>query len=166
MRLALIGFFGLAALALGLDKVKNEHRMTEMYERQAVALEALASRPALQMLDCPGRDTAVCLAIHKALHSGDTAQILVPSHHAIDRQPAGEMARRKEALGSSGTDNTDFADCIMAVPKERRITVEDMDRCSGLSGHSAAVAKLPPCRDGLHLGAPVRSTDEQLGCRQ
>jgi hypothetical protein len=32
----------LAALMLGLDKVRNEHRMTEMYERQAVALERAA----------------------------------------------------------------------------------------------------------------------------
>jgi hypothetical protein len=33
----------LAALMLGLDKVRNEHRMTEMYERQAVALERIAN---------------------------------------------------------------------------------------------------------------------------
>jgi hypothetical protein len=38
----------LAALMLGLDKVRNEHRMTEMYERQAVALESIADTVALR----------------------------------------------------------------------------------------------------------------------
>jgi hypothetical protein len=42
MRTMIITTFGLAALLLGLDKVRNEHRMTEMYERQAVALEKIA----------------------------------------------------------------------------------------------------------------------------
>lgn len=46
MRTALLAVLGAAALLLGLDKVRNEHRMTEMYERQAVALEKLAGVPA------------------------------------------------------------------------------------------------------------------------
>jgi hypothetical protein len=33
--------FGLAALVLAVDKVRNEHRMTAMYERQAAALERI-----------------------------------------------------------------------------------------------------------------------------
>jgi hypothetical protein len=50
MKTMLIVTMGLAALALGLDKVRNEHAMTRQYERQAAALETIASelRPAAQ----------------------------------------------------------------------------------------------------------------------
>jgi hypothetical protein len=50
----------LAALMLGLDKVRNEHRMTEMYERQAVALERIANGMRDGRLSRQRRPAALC----------------------------------------------------------------------------------------------------------
>lgn len=43
MKTMIVIFFATAALALFADKVLNEHRMTKMYERQAIALEKMAN---------------------------------------------------------------------------------------------------------------------------
>lgn len=41
MKTLSLSAFALAFLALAVDKIHNEHRMTAMYERQAVALERI-----------------------------------------------------------------------------------------------------------------------------
>jgi hypothetical protein len=63
VRTTFIVTLGLAALLLGLDKVKNEHRMTEMYLRQAVALERIADAARLRVAF--GGTEGVSFALHE-----------------------------------------------------------------------------------------------------
>lgn len=62
----LVGTIG-GGFLLGIDKVKNEHRMAEMYERQAVALEVLADWAAADYLRRSSREDARHFLLAKAL---------------------------------------------------------------------------------------------------
>jgi hypothetical protein len=152
MKTMAIVTMGLAALLLGLDKVRNEHRMTEMYERQAVALERIAD----------------VVAIREAVDNKHPLSLAVKSYPILPARP-------KPVAAAASTDGLRFADCVLAIPKVKALTVDDVDRCADqargvtIAENEAFILggrrRLPACRQGIG-GFPVHATDEELGCRQ